>query len=343
MKRIRCEIIVWICLITVVTLFRYMTVLADFYALHIYPYISYILSLVASVVSFSLEEIVVLSIVFVFILNIIRSVIKRITWKEFFWKEFKLIALTYVWFYIGWGINYSRSSLTERVEVDKVKFDKDAFMNFLTEYTDTLNSLYVEQTTHQPIQTEADIKDFFRDIPTKYGLCKPRQWHHSKRPLLNGLYSGSGVHGFMGPFMNESQLNRDLLPIQYPFTLAHEYSHMLGVSNEAEANWWAFQACSAQKDSAIRYSAWYSLFVHVWNNAYMLLDEESFNVWRGTIRPEIIEQVKYAQSYWQRKRFVPLDSAQSFIYELFLKGNGIPSGMKNYSEVIGLIMTLEKP
>lgn len=249
MKRERRDIFVWICLIAVVTLFRYVTVLADFYALHIYPYISYVLSLEASVISYSLEEIVVLFIVFVFIVNIIRSATKRITWKECFRKEFKLMALTYVWFYIGWGINYSRSSLTERVEVEKEEFDKDAFMSFLSEYTDSLNSLYVEQVTYQPVQTEAAIKDYFQSVPKKYGLCKPRDWHHSKRTLLNGLYSGSGVYGFMGPFFNESQLNSDLLPVQYPFTMAHEYSHLLGVSNEAEANWWAFQACSSQKDS----------------------------------------------------------------------------------------------
>lgn len=343
MKRERRDIFVWICLIAVVTLFRYVTVLADFYALHIYPYISYVLSLEASVISYSLEEIVVLFIVFVFIVNIIRSVTKRITWKECFRKEFKLMALTYVWFYIGWGINYSRSSLTERVEVEKEEFDKDAFMSFLSEYTDSLNSLYVEQVTYQPIQTEAAIKDYFQSVPKKYGLCKPRDWHHSKRTLLNGLYSGSGVYGFMGPFFNESQLNSDLLPVQYPFTMAHEYSHLLGVSNEAEANWWAFQACSSQKDSTIRYSAWYSLFVHVWNNAYELLDEEEFNEWRSTVRTEILAQIASEQSYWQEKRFGPLDTTQRFIYEIFLKGNGIPSGMKNYSEVIGLLITLDKP
>lgn len=342
-KRVRRDIIVWICLIAVVTLFRHITVLADFYALYIYPYISNALSLIASVVSFSLEEIVVLFIAFVFILNIIRSATKRISWKECFWKEFKLIALVYVWFYIGWGINYSRSSLTDRIEVEKEEFDKDAFLNFLTEYTDTLNNIYVKQAINQPILTEAAVKEFFKSVPTKYGLCKPRSWHHMKRPLLNNLYSGSGVFGFMGPFFNESQLNSELLPIQYPFTMAHEYSHLLGVSNEAEANWWAFQACNAQNDSTIRYSAWYSLLVHVGNNAYELLDEEEFNEWRSTVRPEILAQIESEKSYWQKKRFGPLDTAQRFIYEIFLKGNGIPSGMKNYSEVIGLLITLDKP
>lgn len=343
MKKKHRDIIVWICLIVVVTLFRHITVLADFYALHIYPYISYELSLVSSSVTFSLEEIVVLIIALFFILNIILAFSKKITWKKCLLKEFKLIALTYVWFYFGWGINYSRSSLTDRIEVDKEEFDKESFMRFLTEYTDTLNSLYIKEATHQPILTETAIKEYFKSVPDKYGLCKPRSWHHMKCPLLNSLYSGSGVYGFMGPFFNESQLNSELLPIQYPFTMAHEYSHLLGVSNEAEANWWAFQACSSQKDSTIRYSAWYSLLVHVGNNAYGLLDEEEFNEWKSTVRPEIFEQIASEHLYWQEKRFGPLDTTQRFIYEMFLKGNGIPSGMKNYSEVIGLLITLDRP
>src|SRR5574344_597250 len=167
MKKEHRDIMVWVCLIVVVTLFRQITVLADFYALHIYPYISYELSLVSSSVTFSLEEIVVLIIAFFFILNIILACSKKITWKKCLWKEFKLMALTYVWFYIGWGINYSRSSLTERVEVEKEEFDKDDFMSFLSEYTDTLNSLYVKEAIHEPILTEAAVKEYFKRVPTK--------------------------------------------------------------------------------------------------------------------------------------------------------------------------------
>src|SRR3712207_7736927 len=37
-------------------------------------------------------------------------------------------------------------------------------------------------------------------------------------------------------FFNEFTLNGDLLPVGYPATYAHEFSHWLGISSEAEAD-----------------------------------------------------------------------------------------------------------
>ena len=37
-----------------------------------------------------------------------------------------------------------------------------------------------------------------------------------------------------------------------------------------------------------------------------------------------------------------LGEVQNKIYNLFLKGNNIPSGRKNYAEVIGILLSLEE-
>lgn len=36
-----------------------------------------------------------------------------------------------------------------------------------------------------------------------------------------------------------------------------------------------------------------------------------------------------------------LDKAQTWVYDLFLKGNNISSGMKNYSESVGLLISVD--
>lgn len=43
------------------------------------------------------------------------------------------------------------------------------------------------------------------------------------------------MSGFMAPLFSGSCLNADILPFDFPFTYAHEYAQLLGVSNEAEA------------------------------------------------------------------------------------------------------------
>ena len=82
-------------------------------------------------------------------------------------------------------------------------------------------------------------------------------------------------------------INRDVRPLEYPFVFAHEYSHVLGVSNEAEANFWAFESCRHSPVREFRYSAWFMLLTHTAGNIHSLLGDEAFEAWLGTLRPEI--------------------------------------------------------
>jgi hypothetical protein len=151
-----------------------------------------------------------------------------------------------------------------------------------------------------------------------------------------------GVLGYMGPFFAESQLNEELLPVQLPFTYAHELSHLLGVSNEAEANYWAYRVCRSSKRPAVRYSAYFGLLPYVLVNASSVLTEEEFREWIKTIRPEVVKDYEYKRMYWNERYSTLLGEVQNKIYNLFLKGNNIPSGRKNYAEVIGILLSLEK-
>ena len=54
-------------------------------------------------------------------------------------------------------------------------------------------------------------------------------------------------------FFAEAQVNEDVLPEQYPFTMAHEFAHLLGVGSEAEANYFAFLVCMQSDSDAMRY------------------------------------------------------------------------------------------
>ncbi len=378
-KRRITRILLWALPVIAVAIIRHNTSLADFYAVHIYPSVSGVLSFLSQVVRISFTEITVLAFILVFVTIMMKALKKGGRIRVGLISTLKLAAVIYTWFYLGWGICYSRSSLPARAGVQVPDFDSARFTAFLYEYSTTLDSLYALTQTHPDSipdsthETESDtsqlsekfkprrtrfrmtgygesdsgikaiedgMKQFYANVPARFGLAKPREWQHVKRPLLNRLYSGCGVTGFMGPFWGESQVNLEVWPVSYPFTLMHEYSHLLGTAVESEANWWAFQACNAQPDPSIRYSAYYSILPYVWSNARTLLEPDAFTAWAKTVNPEIIEQDRKESEFWQQRRFAPLDEAQSFIYNLYLKGNGIPSGTRNYSEVVALLMAI---
>ena len=45
------------------------------------------------------------------------------------------------------------------------------------------------------------------------------------------------------------------------------------------------------------------------------------------------------QEYWTEKYSPLIGDIQDWIYDLYLKGNKIQSGRKNYSEVVGLLIS----
>ena len=171
-------------------------------------------------------------------------------------------------------------------------------------------------------------------------MNKPSGHLRAKPMLISPMMSSVGVLGYMGPFLNEFNLNRDLLAVQYPFTYAHEMAHVLGISNEAEANLYGFLVCSHSTVPEIRFSGYFGLLSYVLGNAYQLLPEEEFKQWTETISPEVKEMYNQKVAYWQALYSPLVGEIQDTAYNWFLKGNNIPSGRKNYSEVVALLLAI---
>ncbi len=332
-------------LLSFVVACRYFPYLADGYMEYVYPTLSAVLSGIASLIHYSLEEILAILIVGAAILYpvIVRCRKQnKHTWLVISKNYFLTVAWLYVWFYLGWGISYYRSSLYQRVDVQRTAYDEKRFLNYLKEYVQDLNNSYTDQMEFDTEELEEEVKAYYMRVKKEYGLSTPKSYQHPKSLLFNDLYSSVAVLGFMGPFFVETQLNEELLAVQYPFSYAHEYAHLLGVSSESEANYWAFKVCSASKRADVRYSAYFGILPYVMSNAAALLPEQSFKEFMGSIKPQILEEAREKSNYWSERYSPLIGEVQSWLYNQFLKGNKIPSGRKNYAEVVGLLIDLNE-
>ena len=316
--------------------------LADFYAEHCYPAISAGLSLCASGFAISLEEIVVLGFAAVFIIVLVRAIRKKDGFFRWLGRTARVAMWLVVWLYMGWGNNYFRTPLYPRMGIERVSFEEEAFTRFLSDYTDALNGTSGSPSSWGREALEADIKAFYTGKVTDYEYAAMHAWQHVKKPLLNPLYSAVGVLGFIGPFLCESQLNLDLLDVEYPFTLAHELAHMAGVTSEAEANYWAFAYCRQSKDPAVRYSGYLSLLPYAASNAHALLPAERYSEWAATLSDKVKSDYASSRDYWNGKRIGILDMAQSWMMDRFLKTNGVSEGARDYVGVIGIVITMDE-
>lgn len=321
---------------------RWNVSVGEWYVLHVYPVISSFFSHISSVSVISFDECLVVSMGILLVLFPVWRWKKNEKWRMIFLKECEILLWIYAWFYWGWGMTYFRADFFSRADLQPVRYDKACFKEFLSSYADSINKYYTAEPYFSKKITERLITEQYRQIPERYGLLSPVSSQYPKSPLFNALYSRVGVLGFIGPFFLESHINKDLITVQYPFTYAHELSHLLGVSNEAEANFWAYQVCVHSSHPYLCYSGYFGLLPYVLVNARQLLGKTDFEAWLATLRPEVIRELRHKEEYWNRKYSPFLGNIQDRIYDFYLKRNKIVSGKKNYAEVIGMVISVQE-
>ena len=331
-----------ICLLAFVIGCRYSHAVADFYALRCYPAISSVLSRIASVCPISLEEVIVIGFVTALVMVAVRTVRRKKGFLKWLGGTSRVFLWLVVWFYIGWGNNYFRTPLYPRIGIERASFERTAFDKFLDNYTAAVNGDAGSRKTWDKAELESDVKTFYSTTVCEYGYTPLRRWQRAKTPLLNPLYSAVGVLGFMGPFLCEPQLNRDLPDIEYPFTLAHELAHLAGVTSEAEANYWAYAYCRQSGDPAVRYSGLIGVLPFVASCAAGLLPDDDYDAWAESLAPEVKEDYKAIRNHWDSRRVKAIDDAQRWMMDLFLKSNKVSEGARDYAGVIGIIMMMEE-
>ena len=315
---------------------------ADFYASRMYPGISSFLSRVSSLVPFSLQEFIGLAASALFVLLLAGAIFRRIEWKRFAVDSLLLVLWLFVWSYVGWACNYYRSSIFERSGCPRAAFDKDRFMSFLDEYTLELDDSWCPDEFRDTMSLEREVHEWYSKVDKDFALAAPKDWQHPKTSWFSRGWRGAGVTGFIGPMTGEHHVMKGLPSLEYPFTYAHELSHVLGVSSEAEANWWAYKACRASSDPAVRYSASFFVLGYVASNARAVLSKEEYSQWISTVRPEVLDDSRKVHEFWVSQRLDLFDRFQSWLYNIFLKSNRVGSGIASYSEIVSLLVSLDR-
>lgn len=327
-------------LVLIVWLTQLIPPMGELYSKHLYPVIAYCLSGFSNIFPFAIGEIFIILFILVLIVLPVYQKSRKASWKRILWQEVEFLLWIYVWFYLAWGLNYSQPNFYERSKVSYTPFAKEELLTFANEYIDSLNQAYLPITTiHKDIVQKETVR-IYQSISKTLGIHAP--FHSSpkaKTILFTPLVSMVGVTGSMGPFICEFTLNGDLLPIDYPSTYAHEFSHLLGISSEAEANFYSYEVCTQSSVKEIRFSGYFSMLGHVLSNAKRLLTEEEYEALFQRIRPEVIQVAKQSDAYWSAKYSDFLGNIQNWVYDIYLKGNQIESGRKNYSEVVGLLIS----
>ena len=322
---------------------QHFVVMGRFYADIVYPFIAPALNHVSSFFPFALGDIFIFSAVIgVIVYPFYTRLRGKRSWRHIIVNESTFLLWVYVWFYMAWGLNYSQPNFYQRTNFRPVAYSDSVFLAFTDNYLENLNASYVPQISTDKDEIRRAVVCGYEQMDKDMGIRLPfRENMKEKTMVFSSLASKVAVLGSMGPFFCEFTLNEDLLPENYPFSFAHELSHVLGITSEAEANFYAYLVCTRSEVPSVKYSGYYEILSYVMKNVYFNFGEEGYKEFLAKIRPEILAEQERDRAYWRAKYSPFIGDIQNFFYDIFLKKNRVEGGMKNYSYVIGLLMSYE--
>lgn len=331
-------------LVAVVILVQAVPGWGDVYARHVYPVVGELLSDVSGPVPFAVGDLfIALSLAGVVAWPFYVRYVRKGRWRTGLAGAAEYVVWVYVWFYLAWGLNYAQSGFYRRTGIAPAEYTEADFRDFARRYVERLNAEYTPHTAVNADVLRREVVVAYRELSPGLGIHPPFDDRpQAKTMLFSPLASMVGVKGSMGPFFGEFTINADVPPGEYPATYAHELAHLLGVTDEGEANFYACLACLRTSIRAIRFSGLMSILPHVLNNAYRLLAPAEYDALCRDIRPEVLRLARESQSYWQAKYNRLVGDAQSKVYELYLRGNRVEGGQRSYSQVVGLLIAYGK-
>lgn len=249
-------------------------------------------------------------------------------------------AAVYLAFEACWGLNYRRMPLATRLDFDRGRVTRAAAVKWLDTAVEHLNQGHA--AAYGEPWREA------RDLPGRLGpaFARAQRLVGARRMATPGLpkqtliapyFRWAGIDGLTNPFGLDITINPQVLPAERPFVVAHEWGHLAGFANEAEASFLAWLTCM-QGDAQARYSAWLSVLGHL--AGAVPPDERAAIVGRLEEGPRRDLTAMAARS---RQTLPAVRVVAWQAYDRFLRANRVPEGIASYDLVVELLLGTRFP
>jgi uncharacterized protein DUF3810 len=238
-------------------------------------------------------------------------------------------AVVYLLFLAMWGLNYRRVPLERKLPFDASRITREAALRVGREAVALVNQHY--QGAHAGADSLA-LADAFAAAQRALGAGATAVPGIPKRSLLGLYFRWAAIDGMTDPFFLEIILNPDVLPVERPFVVAHEWAHLAGYADESEANFVAWLTC-ARGDALARYSGWLALYGHL-GNALPRADRLALAALLG---PGPRQDILAINARLVRSKPVVRRAARD-VYDSYLRANRVEQGIESYEAVVRLVL-----
>jgi hypothetical protein len=316
----------------------------EYYSRDVYPWLQRGLTTASNLVDLALIDLLIAALFVLLLFRVTRLAMLALhvsafdALSEAGRRVLRAVGIVAIIFLLVWGFNYRRRPLEEALPGGAATRPDVAALQALITESDALAAR---------LRSRGDVKLQISYVQTKADLELPMNValeELSRTPLrpvgrpkfsilLNPFFTAAGVNGMLDPFVLESIVQPDLVPVERPFVVAHEWAHMAGHGDEAEASAIGWLACMKSTPTAV-YSA----------NLYVIM--EAASVLPDGVRQRVLERLDAgvrsdiaAISRRMLKQNPEIQRAASRVYGKYLEANRVKDGVASYSRALSLIMT----
>lgn len=246
-----------------------------------------------------------------------------------------LAAALYIVFVATWGLHYRRQSLPATLRFDRERVTPSARAELAASAVAELNRLY--RPDREPVigpTVDQSLVRAFDEAQRQLGASRLATPGRPKRSLLLDWYfRRAGVDGMTDPYFLETMVLTDVLPVEQPMIVAHEWAHLAGYADEGEANFVGWLIC-LQGSSGARYSGWLFLYAEA---ARGLLGPEQHAV-ATQLEPGPRADLSAIRDRFVRSVNPTIATAGWGVYDRYLKLNRVKGGTESYGQVVRLVL-----
>ena len=245
-------------------------------------------------------------------------------------------ALVYLMFLLLWGFNYRRVPMTERLLVEPGAPLPEAVVQLGLDAAARLNALH--EAAHgsawrEPPWQDAALRQAFTAVLRGLSDAPPAVPGRLKRTVFGPYFRWASIDGMVNPFGLEALANPDLLPFERPFVAAHEWAHLAGYADEAEASFVGWLVCMRAGPGA-QYSGWLALF---WQVSSEVNEPERARL-AAALEPGPRRDLDAVVARIRRSEWPWLQQAGWRLYDRYLRANRVEEGVRSYGAVVTLVL-----
>ncbi len=346
-KKIKAFLVVFAVSVIFGTVFGASESFSELYTLKVAPFFRIPLSFATSFFPFSLGESFVLILLLFALLTLlsgIRMLVMRIfkkVCKSYFKVYLKIVLYSLAFIYFTYAFtfqsSYSRVPISKSLEIEAVEMNAENVSLALSKITSELNDIasQLEYTRENGTVCELDFSQMAKEVLGAAKKASEKYPIYQKHPFkakpiaFSEPLAYTGISGIYSFFTGESNINTSFWSYSVPFTIAHEYSHQMGIGSEKEAEFSALLICLESEHPYVKYSA-YSQAAITLSNILFELDEEAFYNAFSALPSCLVNDIYLSSKSSQKYSQTIADEVAEAINDTYLSLSG-DEGVVSYS------------